>query len=171
MLTLTLLRHAKSSWDDDKLSDFDRPLSPRGERTARLIGSYMRVHGIEPELVLCSTARRTVETLGLVRAELASAPKLLQEDGLYLASAARLLARIREVAKGTRNVMIVGHNPGLHALALDLVAAGRREDIAELARKLPTGGLVVIGFTEKSWKDVQAARGGLRLFVKPSRLA
>src|SRR5215468_794051 len=83
MLTLCLLRHAKSSWKDPTLPDHDRPLNSRGRTEAPLMGKQIRKHGLDPELVLCSTARRTRDTLALVLPELKAEPKTIYEDGLY----------------------------------------------------------------------------------------
>ena len=83
MLTLSLLRHAKSSWKDTSLPDLDRPLATRGMVEAPLMGKAMAKHGLDPDLVLCSTARRTRDTLELVLPQLKTEPKVIYEDGLY----------------------------------------------------------------------------------------
>src|SRR5215510_2210381 len=129
MLTLCLLRHAKSSWDDASIEDFDRPLAPRGEEAAPRMGAYMAAQGIEPELILCSPATRARQTLSLVLPKLAGQPSIEFEDGLYLASASALLARIRQVRGKTQSLMLVGHDPGLHSLAVELSGRGDAEDL------------------------------------------
>ncbi|MEZ5774352.1 MAG: histidine phosphatase family protein [Hyphomicrobiaceae bacterium] len=170
MLTLSLLRHAKSSTDEDTMLDADRPLARRGEKAAPAIGGYMRLHDLKPDLVLVSTARRTRDTWALIRPHLDCTPEELVEDGLYLASPAALLARLKRLPAAARHVLVVGHNPGLHALALDLVATGRREDITAMGRKFPTCALAVISFTQSSWKDLHPALGALRLYITPAKL-
>jgi phosphohistidine phosphatase len=172
MLTLTLLRHAKSSWDDPELGDFDRPLAPRGETAAPRIGAAMVAAKLKPDLVVCSSALRTRQTLALVMVEFAKPMRdIVYEDDIYLATASSLLTRLRTVKRQATHIMLVGHNPGLHALALELVGDGRRKQIVAMARKFPTGGLAVIDFEDaESWTDVRAAGGALRLFVTPRAL-
>ena len=131
-MILYLLRHAKSSWEFYDLPDHDRPLAPRGKRAAKAMAQHLREQGIAPELVLCSTATRARETLERVGLE------GVLEPGLYGASAATLLSRVQEA--DARSVMLVGHNPGLHDLALRLI----RNPPEELERKLPTGALVAM---------------------------
>ena len=124
MLTLALLRHAKSSWSNPTLQDRDRPLATRGVADAPLMGKAMAERGIDPELVLCSSARRTRDTLDLVLPELRVEPKVVYEDALYHASTKEMLDMLRGVQPGANRVMLVGHNPEIHAFALDLVGAG-----------------------------------------------
>jgi phosphohistidine phosphatase len=131
-MILYLLRHAKSSWEFFDLPDHDRPLAPRGERAAKAMAQHLRERGIAPEVVLCSTATRARETLERVGLE------GVLEPGLYGASAATLLNRVHEVE--AESLMLVGHNPALHDLALRLL----RTAPAELERKLPTGALVAM---------------------------
>jgi phosphohistidine phosphatase len=171
MLTLSLLRHAKSSWDDASLEDFDRPLAKRGKAAAQGMGAYMAAHGIAPELILCSTAVRARQTLDLVLPHLAGAPTVVHEDALYLAAAAVLLARIRKVEAKVGQVMIIGHDPGLQVLALELSGSGDAEKLQGLARKFPTGALAVIRFKAREWSKVRPAKGCLDLFMTPKMLA
>jgi phosphohistidine phosphatase len=170
MLTLSLLRHAKSSWDDPGLEDIHRPLAERGRKAAPRMGAYMAEHGIAPELVLCSPSVRTRLTLDLVLPALEAKPKVVYEDGLYLASAPTLLKRIRKVKGNVRHVMVVGHDPGLHNLAVELVGSGNPADLQALAAKFPTAGLAVIAFQVSDWTAVEAGAGRLVLFMTPRRL-
>src|SRR5690349_9772479 len=111
MRRLFLLRHAKSSWEDPDLADRDRPLAPRGRRAAKAIGEYVRREGIAPALVLCSSSRRTRETLD--RLGLGGGVPTLIEDELYGASARALLGRLQQVDDGVESVLLVAHNPGI----------------------------------------------------------
>src|SRR5450631_2444347 len=126
MLTLTLLRHAKSSWEEP-LDDFDRPLAPRGKKAAPEIGAALAARGLRPDLILCSGALRARETLGLVIEDLgAPAPEVIYDDALYMAAPGTLLKRLHGIASAPqrdapRHVMLVGHNPGFEELALMLV--------------------------------------------------
>lgn len=172
MLTLALLRHAKSSWDDPGRDDFHRPLAERGHDAAPRMGRWMAAHGIAPDFVLCSTAERTRATLDLVLPQLAPpVPPVRLLGELYLASARELLACVHAVEPGPRVLLVVGHNPGLHRLALLLVGQGNREQIGALRLKLPTAGLVVLRFAGPRWRDVAAGAGELRAFASPRRLS
>jgi len=171
MLTLCLLRHAKSSWDDASIEDFDRPLAPRGEEAAPRMGAYMAAQGIEPELILCSPATRARQTLALVVAKLAGQPSVEFEEGLYLASSSALLARIRKVRANTHCLMLVGHDPGMHGLAVELSGKGNAEDLNRLASKFPTAGLAVISFRVSQWSQVKPKAGRLDRFMAPRRLS
>jgi phosphohistidine phosphatase len=171
MLTLCLLRHAKSSWEDASIQDFDRPLAPRGEEAAPRMGTYMAAAGIEPQLILCSPATRARQTLALVLPKLAGEPSVEFEDGLYLASSTSLLARIRKVRANIHCLMLVGHDPGMHGLAVELSGQGRPEDLHRLASKFPTAGLAVISFKMGQWSQVKAKAGRLDTFTAPRRLS
>lgn len=171
MPTLSLFRHAKSDRDDPALPDFDRPLAPRGEKAARTMGAWMERNGHRPDLVLSSPSERTRATCALAFAALNETPKLIFESALYLASPRKLLARIAAVPPDVHHLMLVGHNPGLHALATTLVASGPRDLRALLDEKLPTAGLVIIAFDEaKSFADALPGTGRLVDFVVPKRL-
>src|SRR5690348_13288349 len=124
--SLFVLRHAKSSWDDAALADHERPLAPRGRRAAERIAEHLSRTHVEPELVLCSTATRARQTLDLVRPALGS-PKVSLEDELYGASAGGLGARLRRVPDDVESVLLVGHNPGLQDLVLELASAGESD--------------------------------------------
>ncbi|SRR5258706_15588563 len=168
MLTLLLLRHAKSSWDDPSLDDFDRPLAPRGAKAASLMGAYIERHKLKPDLVLSSAAVRTRATLALVLAEWSGpAPGILYEDTLYLATPTVLLERLRRAKKEARRIMLLGHNPGLQAVALELIGKGKRKSIAEIATKFPTAALAVIEFDIDTWSGSRPAAGTLALFTTP----
>ena len=170
MLSLLLLRHAKSSWKNSALQDFERPLAPRGKRAAPRVGAYMAAQGLSPDLVLSSTAVRARQTLDLVLPHLSGAPRIEYEGGLYLATSADLLSRLRELKSAARAVMIVGHNPGMQGLAVSLAHAGDGKMRKELAAKFPTAALAVIGFKAPDWSKVAPATGTLTHFMAPKRL-
>lgn len=172
MLTLLLLRHAKSSWDDLSLDDFDRPLAKRGTKAAPLIGSHLVKHALVPDLVLCSTAVRARATLTLVMNEFTDAtPTVVYNDTLYLADAQTLLERIRTIKGHPAVVMLVGHNPGLHAIALELIRSGPKTNLRTLAMQFPTAALAQISFEADSWSRVAPATGELVDFVLPRKLS
>jgi len=170
MLTLSLLRHAKSSWSDPRLKDFERPLNDRGETAAPRMGAFMARRGLAPDLILCSTAVRARQTLNLVLPHLKGAPELVYEDGLYLASSATLLKRVHQVSADVRHVMIVGHDPGMHTLAVELAGSGDPDDLERLSDKFPTAGLAVLAFDADDWRKVKWGSGRLELFAAPKHL-
>jgi phosphohistidine phosphatase len=156
-----LLRHAKSSWDDPALDDHDRPLSARGRRAAGLIGAYLDREQVQASLVLCSSARRTRETLELI----AAPGEVRTERDLYGASADQLLARLRRVPDDVAAVMMIGHNPSIHDLAVSLAA--NDGDLG--ARKFPTGALATLTFAGP-WSELQQGGADLVTFVTPRQL-
>jgi phosphohistidine phosphatase len=172
MLTLSLLRHAKSSWADPELDDHERPLAKRGAKAIPALAKFIRQEKLRPSLVLCSDAMRTRATLALLLAEIGPpTPRVVYDDALYLASPDAIRTEIGRVEDGEPHVLVVGHNPGLHALALELVGEGDRKTLAMLAREFPTGAFAVLSFDATSWKDVKGAKGHLEHFTTPRRLA
>lgn len=167
MKRLYLLRHAKSSWKDTSLPDHDRPLAGRGRRAAKAIARHMREHGVEPELVLCSTARRARETLDRIASALGS-PTVRVESELYAASAPALLERLRSLPDTVESVMVIGHNPGLQELALEL--ARPASAASELAAKYPTGALATLAFDASSWQELDRDTAELVELVRPRDL-
>lgn len=158
---LLLLRHAKSSWDDPALADHDRPLADRGRKAAQKIGARLRRDQTPVSLVLCSSARRARETVELV----APPGEIEVDDRLYGASAGELLGRLHEVPDDVGAVMLVGHNPALHDLAVDLLGG----DGDQVVGKFPTGALATLTFTG-SWQALAAGHSQLVAFLKPREL-
>jgi phosphohistidine phosphatase len=171
MLTLTLMRHAKSSWDDAEADDHDRTLARRGSKDAPAMAKWLAAQGVAPDLVLCSSAARTRATLTLVLPALAHPPaQIAHERGIYLATPETLLGRLREVEDGVTSVLLIGHNPGMHALALDLAGTGRRRSLAQLALKFPTSGIAIFDIDRLHWRDLAPGCGSLRAFMAPKML-
>ncbi len=172
MRQLLLLRHAKSSWDDASMPDRDRSLNARGRRSAATMRQAMRDLGLAPDVVLVSTARRTMETLDALE-PWDDAPLVEPMDSLYLANPMQLLGALHSIAETVRSVLLIGHNPGMHDLALSLagpraIAAGGENERA-LAAGFPTGALaefVVAG----SWWDLREGGGRLVRFLTPRML-
>jgi phosphohistidine phosphatase len=169
---LYVLRHAKSSWDDHAAADHERPLSERGRRAVRAMAAYMEAKGIEPELVLCSSARRTRETLeglGLLSST------VIVEHRLYGASSDDLIERLRSLPGELGSVMLVGHNPAMQDLVLRLAAGEHRgrgesaERLEEIRRKLPTGALVTLETTDE-WAELDVGSAELVDYVRPKGL-
>jgi phosphohistidine phosphatase len=164
---LYLLRHAKSSWKDASLADHDRPLAGRGRRAAKAIRRHLRENAIDPELVLCSTAQRARETLEGIEAAFGRGAVKVERQ-LYGASAATLLARLNQVPKTVRSVIVIGHNPGMADLTLLLAKPGPR--VEELAAKFPTGALATLAF-DGPWAALDRGTAELVDFVRPRDLA
>ena len=137
MHRLHLLRHAKSS-RDDAIEDRRRPLSRRGREAARSVGRTLPQTAGAIDLVLCSSAVRTRETLALALAGFAAPPRCLFEDELYLADRNRLILRLQRLCESNDNVLVIGHNPGLHELALALAEPGTPAAGALASGKFPT---------------------------------
>jgi phosphohistidine phosphatase len=166
---LYLLRHAKSSWAEPGLGDHDRPLAPRGEKAVRRIRDHLAGSADGPELVLCSSARRTTMTLEGIAAALPSGVDTKIEDRLYAASSGELLARLRSVGDDIGGVMLIGHNPGLGELAHRLVGSGDPTLRARMVTKFPTGALATLSFTG-SWAELRSGAATLEAFVVPRDL-
>jgi phosphohistidine phosphatase len=174
MKTLFLLRHAKSDWSDGTLSDHARPLNARGRTAAPLIAAYLKKKSYAPELVLCSTATRTVQTLDLIKPVLPASVVVRYEDPLYLAEPDKLLDRIRWIESPFNSAMLIGHNPGMELLAATLSAPGKtaaekgRRDV--MREKYPTAAMAVLRFQTAEWRDVARGQGALADFVRPKDL-
>lgn len=170
MLRLWLLRHAKSAWGDPGLDDFARPLSPRGRKACRRIGRHMAERGIAPDLVLCSPATRTRQTLERLEGRLGDGTRTRFEPQLYLADPGTLLALIRALPDTCREVLLIGHNPGLEDLAQKLTGTAAGDALSRLTEKYPTGALAELCFTAPTWGEVAPDGGFLASFVTPKQL-
>ena len=166
MKRLYVLRHGKSSWEDATLADHERPLAKRGRRASKAIARHLRREGVTPELVLCSSAIRTLETLERIEPELGGANVRI-EPRIYEASAVGLLALLRELDDDVGSAMLIGHNPGLEHLIADLARPGPELD--RLREKFPTAALATLQF-EGSWPELRADSAELVSFVKPREL-
>jgi phosphohistidine phosphatase len=171
MRKLLLLRHAKSSWDDPSLEDFDRPLAPRGEKAAPLMAAYLEKEGLRPDLVFCSPARRARQTWSLVAQSLGNEIFVDELQALYLGGPSRLLEAVRRAPDAAPCVMLVGHNPGMEHLAMALAGpASKPKALAKLHAKFPTAALAEIEFDVAAWRDVARGAGRLTRFVRPKDL-
>jgi phosphohistidine phosphatase len=166
--TVVLLRHGRSSWSDSTLADIDRPLAPRGERASRKLAKYMRRKRIQPALVLCSSSLCTRKTLEAVESSLGECCAIEVVPQLYAASEQELLERLQAVPESVSSVMLVGHNPGLHNLAL--VLASRGADLPKLEEKFPTGALATLVVHGESWTALGPGEAELVDYVVPRQL-
>ncbi len=170
MHRLLLLRHSKAEKGRPGERDFDRPLAGRGREHAPQVGAYLAKHAAI-DLALVSPAVRTRETWALVAAELAGTPKVAFEQRIYDAAPGTLLAIVRDTKRSVRNLLMVGHNPGLHEIATMLTATGDIESRQQLKEGLPTSGLVIIEFAVDGWDRLHAQSGRLEHFITPRSLA
>lgn len=170
MKTLVLLRHAKAVSDDLTRDDRERPLNPRGQAAAPLMGAWI-ASTAPPDIVLVSTATRTRETYALVAPALARAIPTRFLDSLYLADAETILTHIRTLPDDTAAALVIGHNSGMEDLATVLAGHGDATLRAALADKFPTAAAAVLTFTAKRWRDVDPGDGTLAAFMTPKRLA
>jgi phosphohistidine phosphatase len=161
MKTLILLRHAKSSWNDETLQDIDRPLKDRGIRAAKLIGNHIRKHKIVPELIVSSPAKRAQQTVELVMkaARLKTEPRFDQR--IYEASARRLLEVVSQIEDSAGSVMLVGHNPGFE----DLI-----DSLTNEAQRMPTAALACVELSVEKWSTVRPGAGQLKWLITPKEL-
>ncbi len=155
---LYLVRHAKSGWEDVRLSDFNRPLNPRGLRDAPEMGRRLRLRGIRPDLVLCSPARRARQTLDLLGLE---ARHAAYDDAIYAASVHDLLSIARAVDDAFASAMLIGHNPAMSQLAGLLTGVN--------IDHLPTCGVVTIDLGPVRWKEAGACPARLVDFDYPKK--
>ena len=168
MKTVLLLRHAKSAWGQAGLDDHERPLNKRGERAAEAMAEHIVHNAPRPDLILCSTAVRTRQTLAPLVHRLANpAPPIALEKGLYLATEGELLVRLRAVPEEVRTVLLIGHNEGIGELANALAGDGEPATLARLHEKYPTGALATLRLGEVPWQDLAPGHADLVAFVRP----
>jgi phosphohistidine phosphatase len=162
--TLYIFRHAKAA-PEGREGDAERPLMKRGRKAAAAMGAYLA--DLEPSLalVLCSTSRRTRETLDELLPSLDTAPQLLFEDGLYLAGMSRLLDRLQRLPEQAQSVLLIGHNPGLHQLAASLAS-----EAGEFAETFPTAALAVLRVAGR-WSALRPHQATLIDFKTPKSLS
>lgn len=165
------MRHAKSAWDDPNLPDHARPLNARGRAAAHAMRGAMRGLGLVPDIVLVSSARRTLQTLAALE-PWEDTPLVEPMDSLYLAPPSEMFRILNGVAETARSVLLLGHNPGLHELALELAGpaiAQRDTDMQRLVESYPTGALVEFAVAGP-WGQLAGGGGRLVRFLAPRDL-
>ncbi len=162
MKRLVMVRHAKSTWDEAYVSDFERPLNKRGRKDAPLIGRILKEQNIEVAYIRSSPAVRALTTARLLAEELSyPLAEIVADDTMYGASAVTLQSIVRQIPDQVQEAMIVGHNPGMHMLAEALV--GFEES------NLPTCGVVCAEFPVERWADVAPGTGRMKFYEYPKR--
>ncbi|MDN4630074.1 histidine phosphatase family protein [Sphingomonas sp. PvP056] len=169
MKTLTLLRHAKSGWDDPALRDYDRSLNAKGKRAARMVGEHLRAQERTFDHVVASPALRVVETLEGVESGYGRTLGPVWDRRIYLASAVTLLDMVHEMPAATERLLLVGHNPGLEDLALWLVPKSDDPLRATLEAKYPTASVAELTF-EGEWSALTPGSARLTRFTRPRDL-
>jgi phosphohistidine phosphatase len=170
MRRLMLFRHAKAERPEPGERDIVRPLTERGRRDAAKIGAYMAGHALVPDRVVLSIAARTQETWKYAAAAFRPQPAAMQVERLYDATQHAILGVIKDIPASAHTLLMIGHNPGLHELALMLIAAGDGEARERLAEKFPTAGLAIIDFPVDDWHKLHPHGGRLERFVSPKSL-
>ncbi|WOE70328.1 histidine phosphatase family protein [Hydrogenimonas thermophila] len=163
MRELFILRHAKSSWDDPSLADFDRPLNSRGKEDAPLMGEHLAKLGVKPDIIVSSPAKRAKKTAKIVAEQLGFNPEKIEfRETIYEASPQSLLYLVCQFPENAKRVMLVGHNPGLTELANIL------GDIT--IENIPTTGVVGIAFDTSKWEEACRMKGHTILFDFPKKI-
>lgn len=154
--TMYVLRHTKSSWDDETLSDYDRPLAPRGLRDGKRLAAHLAQEGVRPDVVLCSSARRTQETLAQIAPSL-GAPAIRMLDELYGADVADVIAIVHTLDNAYTTVLVIGHNPCV-------------AELAQTSEKFPTGALATLRWDAENWDDLRPGEADVVSVITPREL-
>ena len=170
MKTIFLLRHAKSSWDNLNLDDFDRPLSNKGIKASKKIGNYLKTNKFVPDIIYCSTAKRAKQTWELTNIIIKKKKNILYKDNLYMANLSEFMKIIKKTKNKFKNLMIVSHNPGIESLAIELSKNENNKFHQIINIKYPTGALVVIKFNLNDWGKINYKKGEIYEFIKPKEL-
>jgi phosphohistidine phosphatase len=171
MKRLAILRHAKSSWDDGRLGDHDRPLNERGWKAARRIGREMEHRGLRFDYVLASPAVRVRETIDGVREKFPIEVEIRFEPRMYLATETALLELVRALPESAHAPLLVGHNPGLQGLIVELTHDDSEGKRARVAHKFPMGALALIELPLAPWPDAAVGIGEIAELTLPRDLA
>ena len=155
------MRHAKSSWDNAAMSDFERPLNERGLKTAPLMGEYIRENQLQPDSIVSSPAERARQTAQLVKESAQIESEIIFNENIYEASVGRLLEVIGEQPETVKSILLVGHNPGLEGLIKFTTGE---------THAMPTAALAIIDLPIEKWSDVGNSEGDLRDLIRPKEI-
>ncbi len=170
MKRLCLLRHAKSDWSDPSSDDFDRALNARGKRSANFMAHYIADSPYRPDAVLCSTAKRALETFAPLAPLLDKKVPVIYRDELYHAMPDVMLAEIHAAPADAETLLVVAHNPGLVLLAMALAEDPDEEVAMRVAHGVPTGGFIVFEFDVDDWAEIEEGEGRTVFFGRPRDL-
>lgn len=169
MKSLHLLRHAKSSWKDPGLNDHDRPLNKRGRQTAKMMAAYLRRAKIAPDVVICSTAVRAQQTLDPIIKAAKKQPSIILARGIHEGAQRTLWEQLWILPESARSVLLIGHNPALQDLALELAHADLSNLLPSAGGKFPTGAMASFRF-DGAWKALEPHGAVLASFITPRAL-
>lgn len=170
MKTIFLLRHAKSSWNDPKLDDFDRPLSSRGIKSCNKIGKFLNKKKLIPEIVYCSNAIRAKQTWELTNRIVKKKENIFYSNTLYMANLNSFITIVHKTIDNFNSLMLVSHNPGIENFALELIKNKKNKFYDKISMKYPTAALAIISFDEKKWSNIKIGTGKIIDFIKPRDL-
>jgi len=170
MRTLIFLRHAKSSWALPGVDDFDRPLNDRGNKAAPQMGNWLASENITPDVIVCSSAKRTRETLAHIEPVFTQEVATIFEPDLYLASHDMLFDCAAKLDDAYETAMLLAHNPGLHDAALSALTAASRRESGEMRSRFPTCACAIISFPIDRWSEITTDIGELNAYMTPKGL-
>ena len=172
MKILYVLRHAKAERDSPTGGDYDRPLAPRGRDDAARLGQIMNKGPTpRPDMIVTSSAQRTMETVAQLTAHWSKPPQIQADDKLYLAPAARLMETVRHLADTAHSALLVGHNPGIEDFAVQLAGKAPADALTRMRGKFPTCALASFEIAADSWSQVGPDLARFVAFVTPKDLA
>jgi phosphohistidine phosphatase len=171
MRRLLLFRHAKAERSEPGMEDRARRLVERGQKDAATVGAYMASHALVPDRVMASPSTRTQETWKFAALAFKPAPAAIAVERLYDATPHDIFGVIRATPAAANCLLVLGHNPGLHAVALMLIASGDIDARERLREKMPTSGLVIVDFAFDDWGKLHPQSGRLERFVTPKSLS
>lgn len=152
------MRHAKSSWTDPSLSDFERPLNERGRRAAPFMGEVLKREGLIPDHIICSPAKRTMETAELVQAAVELDLEIGNDARIYEATVGELIEVVSEMPETSSRALLIGHNPSSEQFLQIITGA---------IEAMPTAALAVIDLEIGSWAEIAPSTGTLRRLFRP----
>jgi phosphohistidine phosphatase len=163
---LVVLRHAKSAWPEG-VDDHDRPLGPRGRRDAPEVGRALAASDLLPDLALCSTAVRARQTWDLASAQWGTPPPVRHDPRLYAADVPDLLTAVHEVSAEVETLLLIGHNPGLEELVLELAGDSLDDTLEEVRVKFPTSAIAVLAWHGTTWRALAPGTALLTNVIVP----
>lgn len=166
-LILSFLRHAKSSWGDDALDDFERPLAPRGERAAAVMSVYLHQNRFTPDRVLCSPSTRTVQTLAAIRQALPKQLEIVEDRRLYECTGGEIMDVLVETSISVASQLVIGHNPAIEEVLGHLL---RSSSDRRRVTPFPTAAFAMLSVEASGWASIEAGSASLTLFATPKSL-
>jgi len=170
MRTLIFLRHAKSSWALPGVEDFDRPLNDRGIKAAPKMANWLMNAGYQPDVIMCSSAKRTRETLAHLEPTMTKEAEIIIEDDLYLASGHTLFDHTAKLDDKFKTALLLAHNPGLHEAAISALTVADRANNDELRARFPTCACAVVTLPINRWSEITTDIGDLNAYMTPKSL-